>query len=161
MFNLDTSSVHGNTLTGPYTPGSLLHNLTFLLLIVGMICIGGGIYGYFRNNKLIRDCPARAEGTVLGYDTMGVNLSGRSYSVDVPIISYSVNGVEYQAPAKNLRVNMSWRAYREGDKLPVCYNPANPQYSYAGNKTVMKLAGPFCVILGLSMIIFACIFQPR
>lgn len=118
----------------------------FLGIIFGILFIGVGIFMYFKNNNLVKNCTVEAIATVVDMkQELSTDSDGSSY-LYYPII-------EYKAGENTVRVTMdsgsSTPRYNINDKITVLYNPNNTkEFIVKGEKTSNIFSIVF-IILGV------------
>ncbi len=106
-------------------------------LILWLMGSGVFLYGAFFNPN-----SAKTEGTVLSLVRRG--------SSQAPVVQYSVAGIKYQHTGN---VYSSITQFKAGNKVPILYDPANPQNS----QLTFEVGELLIVIFGLIGSVFAVI----
>ena len=132
--------------------------LPVILVIFGLGFAGIGVYLVIDYIKLTKSCTKFVYGTVIGNEEkiskqkkMGSNLS-HPWTFYYPIISFSVNGLEYTHTSNIGRGSpgQGHPQYGEGDKIEIAYNPDDPQKFYVvKDKIVGRFIGIGFAIVGL------------
>ena len=132
-----------------------------VFLIFGLGFAGLGVYLIIDYTRLVKSCTEFAYGTVSGYEVSRRRSSRKKRMTTYyePIISYTVNGVEYK---RNSNMGRETPKYAEGAELEIAYNPDDPQKFYLlKDKTDHKVVGIIftCVGLGVTGVgIFMALF---
>lgn len=106
----------------------------FMVLIVGIIFLGVGVFLYFRNQNLIKNCTVEAVATVVD---MKQEISTDNDSTNPYMYSPII---EYKAGEDTIRVTMdsssSTPAYEINAQITILYNPNNTkEFIVKGEKT--------------------------
>ena len=120
----------------------------FLALIVGIVFVGVGVFMYYKNDYLVKNCTVEAEAIVVDMeeeiDSSEENISYLYY----PIIEYMVNDNVVKVKMSS---GSSVPAYRINDKLTILYNPnKKEEFIVKGDKTSNFIS---IVFIGLGVIV--------
>ena len=130
-----------------------------ILVIFGLGFTGIGVYLVIDHIRLIKSCTKFINGAVIGNEEkiskqkkMGSALE-EVWIYYYPIISFSINGVEYKRTSDIGRGSLGHHGtpkYREGEKIEIAYNPDDPQQFYiVKDKILGKFAAIGFTIVGL------------
>ena len=125
--------------------------LPVIFVFFGLGFTALGVYVIIDYIRLKKYCTEFGYGTVVGYEvSKRSNSKTRRISTYYePIISYSVNGVEYK---RNSNIGRETPQYAEGEKLEIAYNPNDPQKFYlVKDKTDHKVIGIIVAFVGLGV----------
>ena len=118
----------------------------FLGIIVGILFLVVGVFMYFKNNNLIKNCTVEAIATVVD---MKQELS--TDSDDASYLYYPI--IEYKAGANTIRVTMdsgsSTPRYNINDKITVLYNPNNTKEFIVKGEKGSNIFSIVFIILGV------------
>lgn len=115
----------------------------FLVLIIGIIFLGLGVFLYFKNDNLVKNCTEETLATVVDMKQEFADSDSSSTYIYYPIL-------EYQVGDNTVRVTMnrgsSTPSYNINDKITVLYNPnKTKEFIVKGDKS----SNIFTIILGV------------
>lgn len=118
----------------------------FLGIIFGILFIGVGIFMYFKNTNLVKNCTVETVATVVDMkQELSTDSDGSSY-LYYPII-------EYKAGENTVRVTMdsgsSTPRYNINDKITVLYNPNNTKEFIVKGEKISNIFSIVFIILGV------------
>lgn len=116
----------------------------FIGVIVGIIFLAAGIFLYYKNDYLVKNCTAKASATVV---EMKEDFSDDSY-IYYPIIEYKVN-------EDNIRVVMDKGsnppAYSINEKISILYNPNKTDEFIVEGDSSSNIFSIIMMILGVAV----------
>lgn len=116
----------------------------FIGVIVGIIFLAAGIFLYYKNDYLVKNCTAKASATVV---EMKEDFSDDSY-IYYPIIEYKVN-------EDNIRVVMDKGsnppAYSINEKISILYNPNKTNEFIVEGDSSSNIFSVIMMILGVAV----------
>ena len=116
----------------------------FIGVIVGIIFLAAGIFLYYKNDYLVKNCTAKASATVV---EMKEDFSDDSY-IYYPIIEYKVN-------EDNIRVVMDKGsnppAYSINEKISILYNPNKTDEFIVEGDSSSNIFSVIMMILGVAV----------
>ena len=115
------------------------------IFFFGLAIVAAGILAGVQLSNLIKTCTEPIDGTVTGYEA---NRGSRGGTIYCPIITYWVNGAEYQLKNSNCSDRPK---YPEGERIPLRYNPAKPEKCYAVNEKNSLIGGIIVILFGVGM----------
>lgn len=123
----------------------------FLGIIVGILFLVVGVFMYFKNNNLIKNCTVEAIATVVD---MKQELD--TDSNDTTYLYYPI--IEYKAGENTVRVTMdsgsSTPRYNINDKITVLYNPNNTKEFIVKGEKGSNIFSIVFMVLGAIVTVF-------
>lgn len=121
----------------------------FVVLIVGIIFLATGVFLYFRNQNLIKNCTMEAIATVVDIKQ---ELSTDSDSIN-PYMYYPI--IEYKAGEDTVRVTMdsgsSTPPYEINAKITILYNPNNTREYIVKDDKASGIMSIVFMVLGVAL----------
>jgi hypothetical protein len=117
-----------------------------IIIILGLIFTGLGIFSLLRLLNLKKSCTARVEGTVTGIEKKEGLQSGKRHTSYYLIFTYSVDDREY------IKTSTSSHSRNTplGKSVIVFYNPSNPDKQYLKSDVISITVGsPVFIIFGI------------
>ena len=119
----------------------------FLVMIVGIIFLGLGVFLYFKNDRLVKNCTEETLATVVDMkQEFSTDADSASTYIYYPILEYQVND-------DTIRVTMdkgsSTPAYNINDKITILYNPNNTKEFLVKGDSSSNIFTIILVVLGV------------
>ena len=123
----------------------------FGVLLVGIIFIAVGIFMYYKNEYLTKNCTEEATATVVGMKEDYEIEDGNTRYIYYPIIEYNANEKTTQT---TLESGSNPPSYSVNDKIEILYNPNKvEEFKLKDDKTSSIIT---YVIIGLGIVISIC-----
>jgi len=122
--------------------------MPYFVFIIGLLFAGGGWFIWRFYGAKANACTEPVDGVVV---ECKASSSRRMAGIYFPVVSYSVNGVEYKHNCNGGGMN-----YPIGETLPLMYNPDDPNQCYAvKDSKAHRFTGPLIVVVGIGFMILA------
>ena len=124
----------------------------FVVLIIGLIFLGVGIYMYFENQRLVRVCTVERVATVVEMEKEeSTDSDGYSSTIYYPVIEYEVNNDTQYA---RMRTGSSNPEYKIGDKVTILYNPDQSNEILVKGEKTLDIFTIIFLVAGLGITIY-------
>ncbi len=121
-----------------------------LLILVGAVCLLGGIYKYRQRRRLVKS-GVRTKGIVVSVEQSSASRTTSNYH---PIVKYTTFHNETITARYDIGEDMN--TYSAGDGVDIIYDTANNR-EFIIDDTKTKLFGPIFIIAGVALILFAAV----
>ncbi|MCR4690825.1 MAG: DUF3592 domain-containing protein [Lachnospiraceae bacterium] len=121
-----------------------------IFILSGVICSLLGVYLKFFQTKGFRSTTAVIDH--IEEDYRGKDAEGVADYRHIVYVNYEVNGIAYQGESDYYE-----SGYREGSRIKIFYDPANPQIIHGDSgksALIALLVGPILILSGLAMMFF-------
>jgi len=123
------------------------------VFLAGLVFAGAGLFIYLKSDKEIKVCTEQTVGVVVEIRTDVADED----KLERPIISYSVNGVEYRHESPLASGNSrTINKYRTGEQVTIYYDPTNPKTCYMeGNNKKGRMIGLVFSVIGVLIMVLS------
>lgn len=125
-------------------------NPQIVVLVIGVLCILGGIFLIRKGNKLKKRCTEKTLAKVIDVE---VSKQSREDGGDEyrPVVSFNYDGKDYSGQIGI--VTKSRKAYKVGDTMDVLFDPNDPSCFIDAKRNVSIRAGIVFILVGIFFIV--------